>query len=103
MQTVLLIIHALIGVALIGAVLVQRSEGGALGIGGSGGLVTGRQASSALTKTTGGLATAFMVTSVLLAVLAGVSTRPKSLLDQPVSTELSTPESSREPAVPLSR
>jgi preprotein translocase subunit SecG len=73
MSTVLLLIHLMIAIALVGVVLLQRSEGGALGIGGGGGggLMTGRSAGNALTKTTAILATCFFITSLLLSILAG--------------------------------
>ena len=74
MENVLLIIHLIIALSLISVVLLQRSEGGALGIGGGGGgggLVTSRGAETALSKLTWGLATAFIATSILLTILAG--------------------------------
>ena len=72
MQTVLLIVHLLIALALIGAVLLQRSEGGALGIGGGGGggsLFSSRGVGNALTRTTAMLAAAFTVTSIILTLM----------------------------------
>ena len=73
MENVLLIIHLIIALCLISVVLLQRSEGGALGIGGGGGggLVTSRGAETALSKLTWGLATAFIATSILLTIVAG--------------------------------
>ena len=71
MITVLLIIHIMIAAALIAVVLLQRSEGGALGIGGGGGFMTGRSAGNALTKTTAVLAAMFFATSLGLTVIAG--------------------------------
>ena len=72
MSTVLLLIHLMIALALVGVILLQRSEGGALGIGGGGGgFMTGRSAGNALTKTTAILAAGFFVTSLLLTILAG--------------------------------
>lgn len=73
MSTVLLLIHVLIAIALVGVVLLQRSEGGALGIGGggAGGFMTGRSAGNALTKTTAVLAACFFATSLALSILAG--------------------------------
>ena len=72
MENVLLIIHLIIALCLISVVLLQRSEGGALGMGGGGGgLVTSRGAETALSKLTWALAVAFIATSVLLTVLAG--------------------------------
>lgn len=73
MTAVILTIHVLIVLALIGVVLLQRSDGGALGIGGGsgGGFMTGRGAANALTRTTSILAAAFFATSLILAIRAG--------------------------------
>jgi len=72
MQTILLVIHLFIALALIGFVLMQRSEGGALGIGGSGAgnLFSARGVGNVLTRTTAFLALAFFVTSISLTLLA---------------------------------
>ena len=71
MTTVLLVIHVMVAAALVGVVLLQRSEGGALGIGGGGGgFMTGRGAGNALTKTTAVLAACFFATSLALSILA---------------------------------
>jgi preprotein translocase subunit SecG len=85
MTTVLLIIHLMIASALVGVVLLQRSEGGALGIGGGGGFMTGRGASNFLTKTTAGLAAAFFATSLLLTLLATRPSTSRSIFDTPAS------------------
>lgn len=85
MQTVLIVIHLMIVVALVGVVLLQRSEGGALGIGGgggSGGLMSARGAADALTRTTGILAAAFFVTSIGLGILARYEAQPTDILDR---------------------
>jgi len=78
MATIVLVIHLLIGLALVGVVLLQRSEGGLGGLGGGGGasggmggLLGNRQTANLLTRATAVLAAAFMVTSISLAVLAG--------------------------------
>lgn len=73
MHAVLLTVHALIVLALIGVVLLQRSDGGALGIGGGGGggFMTSRGAANVLTRTTSILAALFFGTSILLAITAG--------------------------------
>ncbi len=78
MATIVLVIHLLIGLALVGVVLLQRSEGGLGGLGGGGGasggmggLLGNRQTANLLTRATAVLAGAFMVTSVSLAILAG--------------------------------
>ena len=82
MTTVLLVIHIMIAVALIAVVLLQRSEGGALGIGGGGGFMTGRGAGNALTKTTAVLAAAFFATSLTLTLLARNTGTPTSIFNQ---------------------
>ena len=76
MDVVLLVIHLLIAIAMIGVVLLQRSEGGALGIGGGGGggmsgFMTGRSAANLLTRITAILAALFFLTSMGLTWLGG--------------------------------
>lgn len=88
MITVLLVIHLLIALAMAGTILLQRSEGGALGIGGGGGgggLMTGRAAGNLLTRTTGILAAGFFATSMLLAILANQREEPRSIIEQPLA------------------
>jgi preprotein translocase subunit SecG len=72
MQTVLLVVHLIIAIALIGVVLLQRSEGGALGIGGgnAGSLFSARGVGNTLTRTTAFLAVIFFMTSIGLTLLA---------------------------------
>ena len=86
MQAVLIIIHLFVAVALILVVLMQRSEGGALGIGGSGsglgGLFSQRGAASTLTRTTAILGMVFFVTSMALTMLTLGTRRPTSILNQ---------------------
>ena len=94
MQSVLLIVHLIIAIGLVGLILVQRSEGGALGIGGGGGnggmgsIFSARGVGSALTRVTAFLAVAFFVTSMALSVLAirGKSTT-SSAFDSAAPTE----------------
>ncbi|MFA5958680.1 preprotein translocase subunit SecG [Hyphomicrobium sp.] len=83
MATVLLVIHLMIAASLVGVVLLQKSEGGALGIGGGGGggFLTGRGTANLLTRTTAGLAAAFFTTSILLTVLANHSAQRGSAFD----------------------
>ncbi len=83
MTTVILVIHIMIAAALVGVVMVQRSEGGALGMGGGGGggFMTGRGAANLLTRITGVLAAAFFGTSILLAVIAANRSAPTSIID----------------------
>ena len=70
MQTVLIVIHLLIVVALVAVVLLQRSEGGALGVGGGSGFMTGRGQANVLTRATAILATLFFLTSLGLTLIA---------------------------------
>ncbi len=73
MQSVLLVLHVLVVLALIGVILLQRSEGGALGIGGGGpgSMFSARGQANFLTKTTAVLGATFMALSILLAILYG--------------------------------
>ncbi|KQQ37058.1 MULTISPECIES: preprotein translocase subunit SecG [Rhizobium/Agrobacterium group] len=82
MQTVLIVIHLMIVLALVGVVLIQRSEGGGLGIGGGSGFMSARGTANALTRTTAILATLFFVTSLALGILARYESRPTDILDR---------------------
>lgn len=102
MATVLLIIHTMIALALIGVVLLQRSEGGALGMGGGGGggLMTGRGAANFLTRVTGGLAAAFFATSLILSLIASQPSQ-RSILDAPFPAPGTQPsQAPRAPTAP---
>jgi preprotein translocase subunit SecG len=102
MATVLLIIHIMLALALIGVVLLQRSEGGALGIGGGGGgggFMSGRGAANFLTRATAGLAAAFFATSLILALIAQPVQR--SILDVPQAPAGTQP--TKAPAAPPSQ
>lgn len=84
METVLLVIHLMIAAGLVGVVLLQRSEGGALGMGGGGsggGFLTGRGTANLLTRTTAALAAGFFITSLMLTILANQGTTTRSILD----------------------
>ncbi|MEZ5932444.1 MAG: preprotein translocase subunit SecG [Alphaproteobacteria bacterium] len=105
MTTILLIIHLLIALALVGVILLQRSEGGALGIGGGGGaggglggFMSGRASANLLTRTTAFLAIGFIATSLTLAIIASNSSGPTSILDQPSSSQ---PAPAPAPEVPV--
>ena len=100
MQQVVLVVHLLLAIALVGIVLLQKSEGGGLGIGGGGGMsgfMTGRSQANLLTRVTAVLAACFFVTSLGLAYLATGSLRPASILDTPVSQQ-TTPAPASESA-----
>ena len=99
MTTILLTIHIMIAVALVGVVLLQRSEGGALGIGGggSGGFMTARGTANLLTRITTFLAAAFFLTSIGLAILAGNGRQATSIVDEVIQSAPVIPET---PTVP---
>jgi preprotein translocase subunit SecG len=84
MIIILFVIHVLIAIALIGVVMLQKSEGGALGMGGGGmsGFMTGRSTANLLTRTTAILAVAFFCTSIILVKLSGARVEPHSIIDQ---------------------
>lgn len=106
MTTIVLTIHLFLAIALVIAVLLQRSEGGALGIGGSGGgggFMTGRAQANMLTRVTAVLAAAFMATSLILAIMASQDRAPRSILDQggvPAPQAPVTPAQPSPPAQP---
>ncbi len=81
MVKVLLVVHLLITIGMVGVILLQRSEGGVLGIGGSGGFMSGRAAGNLLTRATTILAAIFFATSIFLAILANNRTAAPSLMD----------------------
>jgi preprotein translocase subunit SecG len=81
MQTILITIHLVVVIALVAVVLLQRSEGGALGIGGGSGFMTGRGQANALTRATAILATIFFITSLGLTFLANMNRAPRSIFD----------------------
>ncbi|MFV2092351.1 MAG: preprotein translocase subunit SecG [Hyphomicrobiales bacterium] len=87
MQSVILVVHLFIAVSLVGLVLLQRSEGGALGIGGGGGgggmggLMSGRGAANAMTRMTAILAAAFFATSITLTLFSSGGGDGASVLD----------------------
>ncbi|MHA1570669.1 MAG: preprotein translocase subunit SecG [Alphaproteobacteria bacterium] len=93
METVIITIHLMIVLALIATVLLQRSEGGALGIGGGGGgnFMTGRGAGDILTRTTGILAAGFFATSIGLTLLATQSGGGPGAIFEGLETEQSAP------------
>ena len=82
MENVVLAIHLILALLLIGIVLLQRSEGGGLGMGSAGGVVSGRSAATALAKVTWVLAGFFIATSITLTVLAAKDSAASSVIDQ---------------------
>jgi preprotein translocase subunit SecG len=95
MENIVLAIHLIIALVLVGAILLQRSEGGALGIGGSGGgggnLFTARGVGNGLTRLTALLAIGFFITSITLTVMATRSSAPKSVFDTAPATNGAVP------------
>jgi len=84
MSAVILVIHLMVAISLVGVVLLQRSEGGALGMGGGGGgggFMSSRGAGNLLTRITTGLAVVFFLTSIGLSILARSTREPTSILD----------------------
>ena len=82
MENVILTVHLILALLLIGVVLLQRSEGGGLGMGSSGGAISGRAAATALGKVTWVLAAMFIVTSISMTILASRSASTASVIDQ---------------------
>src|ERR1700742_1618600 len=80
MQTVVIVIHLMIVAVLIGAVLLQKSEGGGLGMGGGAGFMSSRGTANLLSRTTAVLAAGFFLTSLFLSWLAGYDRKPSSII-----------------------
>jgi len=97
MQTVIIVIHLMLVLGLIGVVLLQRSEGGGLGVGGGGGggFMSSRGTTNLLTRSTAILAAGFFVTSLFLSWLASYERKPASILNTspaPISQPGSAPQ-----------
>src|SRR5438105_8617152 len=93
MIILLYVIHVLIALALVGFIMLQKSEGGALGMGGGGmsGFMTGRSTANLLTRTTAVLAAVFFATSILLVVLNNSARAPRSIVDEGPGSPLTVP------------
>jgi preprotein translocase subunit SecG len=97
MQTVVILIHLMIVLAMVGLVLIQKSEGGGLGMGsggGGGGFLSSRGTANVLTRSTAILAAAFFATSLFLSWYASLDRKPRSIL------EGNAPAAPSAPAVP---
>ncbi|MFB3135618.1 MAG: preprotein translocase subunit SecG [Rhodospirillales bacterium] len=107
MTAVIIVIHLILAIALVGVILLQRSEGGGLGMGGGGGgmggFMTGRAAANMLTRATAVIAALFMLTSLTLAILAGGDRESRSILDQPPAAVEQEPAEPEGPSAPLAR
>src|SRR5712691_9259179 len=104
MIILLFVIHILIALALVGVVMLQKSEGGALGMGGGGmsGFMTGRSTANLLTRTTAILAALFFATSIALVVLSNSGRAPRSIVDEGAPLPTSPPIPGA-PVVPAAR
>ena len=107
MITIVFVVHILIALALVGLILLQRSEGGALGMGGGGGggMMSSRSSANLLTRATAVLAGSFMVTSLVLTMLAGRDTGSTSILDQDGTppAPIEAPVEPANPTVPIAQ
>jgi len=102
MQTIVIMIHLIVVIALVGFVLLQKSEGGGLGMGGSAGgsgFLSSRGTANVLTRTTAILAAVFFATSLLLSIFAGMNRKPASILQ---GTSAPAAPSSSQDSAPLS-
>ena len=94
----LLIVQALIATSLIGVILMQRSEGGGLGVGGSSsGFMTARGAADFLSRSTAVLGGLFIVLSIVMAAIAG-ATRTPAKIDTSLASKVNTPAQQTQPA-----
>ena len=95
MQTVVIVVHLMLVAALIATVLLQKSEGGGLGMGGGAGFMSSRGTANLLSRTTAVLAVGFFLTSLFLSWLASYDRKPSSVIT-------SDPTSQSQPATPIS-
>ncbi|MEP1839174.1 MULTISPECIES: preprotein translocase subunit SecG [Alphaproteobacteria] len=100
MENVVLIIHLILALGLIGVVLLQRSEGGGLGIGGGGGGNSGRPAASPMSKVTWILGAAFVVTSITLTIVSAQKSAGVSVLDRLTASPPALNQNDDSPASP---
>jgi preprotein translocase subunit SecG len=102
MHTVVVVVHLMIVLAMIGFVMLQRSEGGGLGTGSAGGsgFLSSRGTANVLTRTTAFLAIGFFATSLLLSALAGMDRKPRSILQGETPTPAQAPAGSNAPIAP---
>src|SRR3977135_348728 len=94
MQTVVIVVPLMIVATMIATVLLQKSEGGGLGVGGGAGFMSSRGTANLLTRTTAGLAVGFFLASLLLSWLASYDRKPSSIIGN-------TPASQSQPGGPV--
>ena len=99
MQTVIIVVHLMIVATLIATVLLQKSEGGGLGMGGGAGFMSSRGTANLLTRTTAVLALGFFLTSLALSWIASYDRRPSSVI---VPSSQSQPANGATPVTPPS-
>jgi preprotein translocase subunit SecG len=99
MELILLIVHLFLAMALVGVILLQKSEGGALGMGGggAGSFLSARGAANLLTRTTAILAGCFFATSLVLSILAGWGRAPTTIIQGGGSAPVQAPGSAPAP------
>ncbi|HEY4919878.1 MAG TPA: preprotein translocase subunit SecG [Xanthobacteraceae bacterium] len=97
MHTVVIVIHLMLVLALIGVVMLQKSEGGGLGIGSTGGFMTSRGTANVLTRATAFLAAGFFVTSLVLSIIAGHERKPTTVIPAAQSGAPSAPAAPASP------
>jgi preprotein translocase subunit SecG len=102
MQTVVIVVHLMIVATLIATVLLQKSEGGGLGVGGGAGFMSSRGTANLLTRTTAVLAVGFFLTSLLLSWIASYDRKPSSIIGNNPASQ-SQPAGPATPAPPLSQ
>ncbi len=101
MFTFLLVVQTLVATSLVGVILMQRSEGGGLGVGGSSsGFMTARGAADFLTRSTSVLAAIFIILAIALAAIAGVSRKPATI-DTSLANQAAPATPVTAPVVPL--
>jgi preprotein translocase subunit SecG len=81
MLTVIIVVHLMIVLTMIATVLLQKSEGGGLGMGGGAGFMSSRGTANLLTRTTAVLAVGFFITSLLMSWLASYDRKPSSIIN----------------------
>jgi preprotein translocase subunit SecG len=91
MHTVVIVIHLMLVLAMIGVIMLQKSEGGGLGIGSSGGFMTSRGTANVLTRATAILAAGFFITSLFLSIIASHERKPATVIPASQSGAPSAP------------
>ena len=102
MVQIILVIHLMLALTLIAVILLQKSEGGGLGVGGGAGFMSSRGTANLLTRTTAVLAFGFFLTSLFLSWYASYDRKPTSILDNSPASQ-SQPAGPATPAPPLSQ